>query len=321
MLERAVGKLKRRIFIFTLVLSFIGGFFNVYSFYMRGGRYAFLQTGTLIAMIYDLFVANYMDLWLGLSTFLSFYLGIVFTFIMDFLFQKKHKEKYLRITLLSLAFLFMVPSLFFKQTSGIDLSYISIWSTGIMGGIILEGFKDLWIPSVTTMMTNNTRLLVKNLTNGIIKKEKKYFKTAGLLISVLLSFILGIVSFLPFYLYTDFASYSVCIPLLLMFGILIFEGICLRLNKKINLSEYQNTFISNDYIETEEENYVNHFIFAPLEHLKKLKLNDEVYEAVIAITSKNETKIKQNTSAKKLYICSLLEEERYEDLKHFLKKI
>ena len=43
-----------------------------------------------------------------------------------------------------------------------------------MGGIILEGFKDLWIPSVTTMMTNNTRLLVKNLTNGIIKKEKKY---------------------------------------------------------------------------------------------------------------------------------------------------
>ncbi|MDE5715917.1 MAG: DUF1275 domain-containing protein [Anaeroplasmataceae bacterium] len=311
---------RNRTFILMVILAFIGGFFNAYSFYMRGGRYAFLQTGTLIAIIYDLFIANYKDLWFGLSTFFSFYLGILFTIVLNKIFHKYKKEKYLRFILLSLSFILMVPCLFFNQTKEIDLSFISIWSIGIMGGIMLEGFKDLVIPSVTTMMTNNTRLFVKHLSRGIMDKDKHFFKIAGLVGVLILSFILGVIIFLISYLYTNFVQYSVLAPLLLLLCLIIIEVIFLY-KKDYDLAKYEKTYIPDEYLKLEDEILVNHLLFVNLVELKKMHLKEEIFQAIYVLNSKKEELILQNEIAKKLYIYFLIEEEQLNELKIFLKKL
>ena len=43
----------------TLILAFIGGFFDTYALFYRGGKYFFLQTGNLINIGIDLINKNY----------------------------------------------------------------------------------------------------------------------------------------------------------------------------------------------------------------------------------------------------------------------
>lgn len=307
-----MNKIRKYVTIF--VLCFVGGFFNAYSFYLRGGRFAFLQTGTLIAIIYDLFSGNWSDLWLGLTTFFSFYLGIVLAFYLEYLFKKVKKERYLRCLILFLCFLLLLPSLFFEKTMGLDWSFFAIFSVGIMGGVILEYFKDF----TATMMTNNTKLITSCLCEKTVKKNTLEHKVC-FYISLLVCFCIGVVSFLAFYFYSSFVKYSIFVPGGLFLFLAILE-IRFVHRSKFPLESFPSSYIPDTYLVDEKEILLNHIICSPSSEIEKYDLDPKILEAATLLKEKNQEQVQRNPLASKLYVYHLIEENKIEELKLFLKK-
>ncbi len=305
---------KLRKYATLFILCFVGGFFNAYSFYMRGGRFAFLQTGTLIAIIYDLFSGNWSDLWLGLTTFFSFYLGIVLAFFLEYSFKKIKREKYLRFCILCLCCILLVPCLFFEKTMGVDWSFISIFFVGIMGGIILEYFKDF----TSTMMTNNTKLFTSCLCEKAIKTKGLEHK-ASFYTGLILSFCVGVVSFFLFYFYTSAVRYSIFVPCGLLLGLAILELGFLKKPQFI-IDNFPKCYISDDYLNEEQEIILNHIILYSDIEPKKYNLDSKIIEAAVLLKEENLAEIRRNSLAHKLYMYHLIEENKFEEIKLFLNQ-
>ncbi len=221
----------------TLGLAFIGGFLNSYSFYLYGGKFAFLQTGNMISLMHNVFFKETELIWLGLLSFFAFYCGVCFTYLLKYLFKKMNKQAYLNGVILGLDFLFLLPSLFFKQFSIDNGSWISIFGLGLIGGSLIEHFRCLLVSYSSTMMTNNTKLFFHELLDGISLKKKKSFHQAWIYFLVIVCFNLGIVVFMLFLKFGD-AHMSILIPLGFLFILFILNIFSKEENQYSSDKEY-----------------------------------------------------------------------------------
>ncbi len=309
---------KKFLWVTTILLAFIGGFLNAYSFYYRGGKYAFLQTGNIITMIYDSFFANYQHLYLGILSFLSFYLGVCFTYVLKQVCIHFHQERLTGLWLVLIDFVLLVPSLFFTETIGVDLSWISIFLLGLIGGSLIECFRRLLVHFSSTMMTNNTKLMLDYAMEGIRTKNKRYWKKSAVFLAILASFIAGVIAYMIFYKY-GYAQWSVFVPLACFLIILVIEveELVWAKNRPVGIGHYLSPSLLSNQLEEE----VNELCSLDESDFKNKKSSFEAKETAEALRSGDEQQVIENELAKKLYMLHLLEQNKTDDLKTFLKKM
>ena len=187
--------MKKSLLISSLLLSFLGGYLDSYSLLYRGGKFAFMQTGNIITIATDIVQKNYHNLFLSLILFISFIIGIVFSYFFTQFLKKKNKEKYLHSSLLILMLLLIPPNYFFDISNPqvIDISWICMVSLGIMGGILLESFKSYYVNFAPTMMTNNTKLMIDLFLEGATFHQKDKIKKGLIYLLIIIFFILGVI--------------------------------------------------------------------------------------------------------------------------------
>lgn len=307
---------KKFLLLETIILASIGGFINAYSFFMHGGKYALLQTGTIISMINDIINGNSYAIILGLIVFFSFYLGIVFTYMWSYFLKKRNKEKLLNISILIFDCLLLIPNLFFEKTNKIDLSIIAIVGMGIIGGTLISCFKNLLVNFVSTMMTNNTKLLTESILDCIVKKNKNVKKIL-IYLGIILGFIMGAAVFMLIDHFTIYEKYSIVIPLTEFIVLIIVEHRYYSIEKNLDLKKFPK------YVEYNKLNYdeelVNKIVNLDLSEINKLDLKKEYFDAVISLKNNDICLIKQNSIALRLYCIKKIKENDLEILKNILE--
>lgn len=183
---------RKYLIISSFILSFIGGLFDVYCLFYRGGKYAFLQTGNLLNIAIDLLEKNHTNLFLGSFLFISFILGLFVAYLINYWFQKKGKPQYSKLTLLFIMLILVIPNYFFAATKGVDWSYLGIFGLGVIGGILLEAFRVYYVNFTSTMMTNNCKLLVHSFLDGLLYKKNGEVRKSLIYVGIILSFLLGV---------------------------------------------------------------------------------------------------------------------------------
>ena len=207
---------KKELIISGLLLAFFGGFFDIYCLIYRGGKFAFLQTGNLLYLAFDLINGDMQSVNIMLISFSSFIVGLVIAYLVTFF--NKDKSKYTKIILLTLIFLLITPNYFFKEIINLNYNVITIVSLGMIGGILLESFREYYVNFTSTMMTNNTKMLVHSLLDGVFYKENKELRKSAIYLGVIISFVLGVISYSLIY---KFANYQFLAPLIGQLIILI----------------------------------------------------------------------------------------------------
>lgn len=207
-----------------LILSFIGGFLDIYAIMYRGGKFCFLQTGNLIYIANDLINNNLNSVYIGLFIFFAFTVGLIVANLLTLLLKKKAKEEFSQMILLGLVFILIIPNYFFNKSNNyFELSYIGIFSLGLIGGILLESFRFSYLAYTATMMTNNYKLFWHSLLNGICEKNKSESKKALVYFLIIMAFILGVTCFSLCYKYDIIVQYIIFIPHFLILILLIRE--------------------------------------------------------------------------------------------------
>lgn len=207
----------------TLIMAFIGGYFDVYSLLYRGGKFAFLQTGNLLNLAIDIKNGDIVKIGLGLILFICFIGGLIGANLIKRLLEKAHKGKYSQLVLLVLMILLLIPNYFFEETIAPDLSYIAIGALGFIGGILLESFRNYFIPFTATMMTNNCKLMVDSFMNGIFLKDGKELRKGLIYVLIILAFLMGVVMMVIFSEFAVIMPYTPVLGQILLLILVIFE--------------------------------------------------------------------------------------------------
>lgn len=192
-----------------LLLAFFGGFFDIYCLLYRGGKFAFLQTGNLLYLAFDLVNGNMQNVSIILISFSSFIIGLILAYLVTYF--TKNKPKYTKIILLYLIFLLIIPNYFFGQIVNLNINVITIISLGMIGGILLESFRNYYVNFTSTMMTNNTKMLIHSFLDGLFYKNHSELRKSVIYLGVIISFILGVISYSLIY---KFLNYQFIAPLI-----------------------------------------------------------------------------------------------------------
>ena len=206
-----------------LILAFIGGFFDIYALMYRGGKFCFLQTGNLIYLARDLIVSDYNNVLLCLLIFLFFTVGLVLAYLISYFLIIKNKERYVKLILLISIFILIIPNYFFGETTNLDLSYLAVFMLSIIGGILLESFRTSYVSYTSTMMTNNYKLFVHSLLTRVLLKEKGEGRKSAMYLFIIISFLLGVLSYTLFYKYNIIRQQIIFVPHLFILVLIVLE--------------------------------------------------------------------------------------------------
>lgn len=178
----------------ALLLTFCGGFCDVYTFLTRGGVFANMQTGNLIKFFIHLINNQSFELMFILPI-LFFVLGCIIA-----AFMMKWEYQYV-LTLILLFFSFLGCG-FCPQSEAWDLVCVCILS--VTGAMQFQAFRHCVNYYYTsTMCTNNMRLLSESIVEKNKRKILFYFSVilmfaAGCAAGVVSTKAMGIYSLCPF---------------------------------------------------------------------------------------------------------------------------
>lgn len=178
----------------AFLLTFLGGFCDVYTFVTRGGVFANMQTGNLIKFFIHLINNQKFELMFILPI-LCFILGCILAAFMG-------KWKYQYIFTLSVLFASFLGCGFCPVSYEWDIICVCILS--ITGAMQFQAFRHcINLYYTSTMCTNNMRLLSESIVEKNKKKILFYLSiilmfSAGCAVGVLMSKIMGIYALCPF---------------------------------------------------------------------------------------------------------------------------
>lgn len=164
------------------LLTFIGGFLEIYSFLLKGKVFATTMTGNIILMIYNIYNLDFVSIPKYLFPIVSFCIGIIYV---EYIKQKfsNYSIHWREFIIAMEIFLVLIVFLFKKE-------YFNIFTTSIIGfmsAIQIQSFKKTEDSIyMSTMLTGNTRKLIES----IINKNKKQIKIFSLII---FSFCIGVI--------------------------------------------------------------------------------------------------------------------------------
>ena len=168
-------------------------------------------------------VSDYNNVLLCLLIFLSFTVGLVLAYLISYLLKKINKEKYSKLVLLIIIFILIIPNYFFGQTTNLDLSYLAVFMLSIIGGILLESFRTSYVSYTSTMMTNNYKLFVHSLLTRVLLKEKGEGRKSVMYLFIIISFLLGVLSYTLFYKYNIIRQQIIFVPHLFILVLIVLE--------------------------------------------------------------------------------------------------
>lgn len=227
----------------TLLIVFIGGFIEIYSFKTRG-MFAGMQTGNLLYTITNLIDQNYINALMYFLVLLSFIIGLVIAEILRLFLGKKDWFYILILIIQSVLVLplIILPSVnvFSEFNNEILLSLLGNCLLSIYGAFHLLCFHEVNEHVYTpTMMTNMMRLFITSLISSIKEKDKEKCLFSLSYFIQICSFILGAILFYVLYvsINSDYLEYFIKYsPLLLVLINLII--IIILLIK--NISKYKS---------------------------------------------------------------------------------
>lgn len=229
---------KFRKILFFLLLSFVGGFIEIYSLKMHG-IFAGMQTGNLITMLINFIDGSYNAGLYRLTVILIFVVGLFLNRLM-FKLLKGNEQKHYTITLI-LDGLFLIPLIFIpKNDNGTIINfepnqydYIANAFIALFGAFQFSAFTKISAyPINTTMMTGNMRSIIFTAVDLIFEKSKEKGKVLFFYIVSFIVFIIGAVVFYVSFKYYNGDSKELFLSLFMILPIVI-TFICVPLAYKI----------------------------------------------------------------------------------------
>ncbi len=166
----------------AVLLTFIGGFLEIYSFLLKGKVFATTITANIILIMYNIYSFNFSEIIKYLLPIIFFSFGII---IVELLRKRLKKNSvHWREYILLLELLLVVLIYIFKDVR-YDMLTISMIS--FMSAIQIQTFRKIEnLVYMSTMCTGNTRKIIESLV-------KRDFKKVKIFSAIVFSFSLGII--------------------------------------------------------------------------------------------------------------------------------
>ncbi len=218
MSNNKVSHIEENIYI-GLILTFIGGFLDAYTYILYDKIFANTQTGNIIFFSIFLAEGDLYNAFLRLFPIFSFCIAI---FLAQFLIYKfTQNKKWLKIVLIiNMIFTIIIGTGIFKDNRLVIICLVS-FICSLTIGTFKKVKGDVFAP---IMCTGNLRSLMEFFSKWIIYKEKKAKKTTLKYLIIILTFCLGV--FLGIFLAKYFGIYSIyicTILFLVIFLIIIYK--------------------------------------------------------------------------------------------------
>lgn len=200
-----MAKNKLYYYLFYIILSFIGGFYEVYSFFNHS-FFAFMQTGNLINIIIDIVKLDFFKSILNLISIITFLISFS---IIEIIKKKiiKNDSKMFEYGLISLIILNILIIITPKEINNdlLPFKLFEIIFLTTYGSILLSSFKLFNnVVFVPTMMTNNTRRMIENAVDYSLSKDKNNLNAFLSYSSIIISFIVGAFTSMILHVYASF---------------------------------------------------------------------------------------------------------------------
>lgn len=195
----------------ALLLTFLSGFIDAYTFITQEQRFAIVQTGNLLYMTIALAKGRYYQFFNYAIPILFFMLGQVGVYYLR-RFSERKAMRWHRFS----AYILLCLLSFIAILSPLKSSTFTISALSFFASLQLETFKRVRGYNYTnTMMTGNLRFASHFLTKGLAEGDQEILRQGYYLISVILSFTFGvwIASELSYHL-LEYSLYFSLLPML-----------------------------------------------------------------------------------------------------------
>ncbi|MCJ1997085.1 DUF1275 domain-containing protein [Lactococcus piscium] len=204
----------------AILLAFISGFVDAYTFMTQGQRFAGMQTGNMIYLMKHLAEGHILTAASYLLPIVAFMLGSLFTYFAR-RFAVRHKQ--LRWHSLAGVIIFM-GILYTAVISQYVSSQWTVLSLSFIAAVQLESFRKMrGAPYTNTMMTGNLKNMTIFITQGLVEKNEDVLKRGGYIFLVISGFCLGV--FLSTVLSIQFSQHALyaILPVVLGFNIVLYK--------------------------------------------------------------------------------------------------
>lgn len=185
----------------SMLLTFIGGFLEIYSFLLKGHVFATTVTGNIVLMLFNLYDKNFTILIKYIFPILGFSLGVVISIIAKKKMSKRRLHWRIYVILFEMLLITIIYLLRAKNFLLLDVCLISMVSA-----IQIQTFMKIKDKIyMSTMCTGNTRKFVWHLVN-------KDYEGAMIFALVIFSFGTGVIT--GGYLIHKFTEASILIMLI-----------------------------------------------------------------------------------------------------------
>lgn len=175
---------------FGLLLTFVGGYFDSYSYINSNGIFANAQTGNLIFFGIELSNKNYSGAFNYLPSIFSFVIGVIFNEYIISKNQFMSIKRYINISLLFqillLIFVYLIPSINSFDIRPLIISFVCAMQ--------FDSFRTINnIPFASIFCTGNLRSASEHIFKYFILKNNASKVKIYIYLSLILFFLLGVV--------------------------------------------------------------------------------------------------------------------------------
>ncbi|MBF0710178.1 MULTISPECIES: YoaK family protein [unclassified Gemella] len=176
---------------FALLLTFVCGFFDSYTFVNYNGQFANAQTANIILIGMELSNTNYKEALRYVPPVVAFIMGVLFNEYIMNKFKDISIARYINLSLLlqtcMLIFAYLVPKICFINTVPLIISFVCAMQFDSFRSVNKVQFASIFC-------TGNLRSATEHVFRYFYKKEKKSSDMFMIYASLLLSFIAGVIT-------------------------------------------------------------------------------------------------------------------------------
>lgn len=207
-------------YILGILLAFVGGFLDSYTFVSRGKVFANAQTGNMVLLGMELSNKNYLEALYYLAPILAFVLGVLISEFIRTIHPNKNLHWRQSIVLFEILMLFLVgfiPMGKYNVVANVIVSFVC--------SLQVETFRKMHGRNyATTMCTGNLRSGSELLYKFFLNKEKTAIKMSLKYFGIILIFILGgIIGFEMTKIYLEKTIFLACFGLSIVFFLMFYK--------------------------------------------------------------------------------------------------
>ena len=172
----------------ALILAFVSGFMEAYSFTTQGGRFSGVQTGNIIYLMMSLAHKDYKLAGGYLLPICVFILGSILTYYSREFAKIKNYSWYIIAATCLLAGVILIGI-----SANLHLHSLTVSLSAFVASIQAESFKQVrGTPYASVMMTGNVKNMSVLIAQGLREKNKKTLEKGLHTFYVVLTFALGV---------------------------------------------------------------------------------------------------------------------------------